>query len=363
MIDETVPPAPPRPPFTSPYGMFPDVDAARDALAAEAAQRGNVIDPHAVPFDPTKPTIDQTRSNAIDSIRNNFAALGTAAAIDPTQYLKKTGDTATDLAIAHPSAASTFVLNPKAGQVGQVLWEQAAVVKFAMYSAPDSSYWGMQATPDTGGAFNVFLIRRADGASLLNGNLRIGDNFPRTSTGAPINLDIYNAAKPATFVMQYNDGTALRLTATNAGNYIDSLYAGTGAAVDPAIGARTLYMRTQDASGTVQNRLTFDPAGGLLAGVAAFVGNYAWLGGPSTFALDFHTVQTAGVQAGSTISGVTMMAGQVARIFVNGSGGVTLPAGVHIPVAGATFGTTATIVSLLALDASGNNIFATFVPF
>ena len=102
MVDNTVPPAdfpppPPRPPFTSPYGMFPDVDAARDELAAEIAERGSVIDPLAVPFDPTKPTIDQTRSNAIDAIRNNFAALNTASTIDPTLYLKKTGDVALDL--------------------------------------------------------------------------------------------------------------------------------------------------------------------------------------------------------------------------------------------------------------------------
>jgi hypothetical protein len=38
------------------------------------------VAPLAVPFDPTKPTIDQTRSNAIDSIRNNFAAIAATPA-------------------------------------------------------------------------------------------------------------------------------------------------------------------------------------------------------------------------------------------------------------------------------------------
>ena len=45
-----------------------------------------IVAPLAVPFDPTKPTIDQTRSAAIDSIRNNFAAIAaTPATPAPSQ--------------------------------------------------------------------------------------------------------------------------------------------------------------------------------------------------------------------------------------------------------------------------------------
>ena len=376
MVDDKVPPpspanfpvSPPRAPFLSPYGMFPDVDAARDALAAEAAGgRGGgggeppTIDPLAVPFDPTKPTIDQTRSNAIDSIRNNFAALNVASAIDPTLYLKKTGDVATDLSIGHPTSTSGLNLNPIAGQVGAIYWKQAAVTKYAAWAYLDSQTWYLTAYPDAGGQFNVFSARRSDGALVIGGNVAISGGFSRTTQSAPIHLEIYKSTPVV--LMQHADGSTFRVLVNSAGAYIDSWLASTGADVAPAVGARSLFLRTQDASGAVQNRLTLDPGGGILAGVGAFVGNYAWLGGPATFALDFHTCQTAGIQAGSTVMSITMMAGQIARIFVNGSGAITLPAAVHVPVGGATWGTVATIVSLLALDASGNNIFATFVPF
>lgn len=369
MVDQSVPPADfpptPRPPFTSPYGMFPDVDAARDELAAELAARGNVIDPLAVPFDPAKPTIDQTRSNAIDSIRNNFAALNTASTIDPTLYLKKSGDVATDLTVTHPTATSPLTLNPIAGQQGTITWKQAGATKFAHVTSGDTTTHTLVATPDTGGPFNVFSARRADGMSMFSGGVAIGGgNFPRTTQGAPIALDVYKAGQTSVALFQAADGSAIRLQAASGNTYIDSLLCGTGAtAADPAVGVRALTVRVQDSTGALQNRLTFDPGGGILAGVAAFAGPYAWMGGPSTMALDFRTMQTAGLQPGSVISGATMLTGQVARIMVNGGGAITLPAAWHIQQGGAVWGTAYTIVSLVCIDGPSSFIFATFTPF
>jgi hypothetical protein len=363
MVDETVPPAilppvPPRPEFTSPYGMYPNVDAARDELAVREAERGNVIDPLAVPFDPTKPTIDQTRSNAIDSIRNNFAALTSAAAIDPTIYLKKTGGLATDLTVTHPTSTTGMVLNPIAGQVGAIYWFQASANKFAAWVSADSSTWIVTAYPDAGGPWNVFSARRSDGAVAFGNNVAISAGFARTSQGAAVHLEI-NKPTPV-FLMQHSDGGALRLLTNAAGTYIDAWLAATGADVAPVAGARSLFVRTQDSTGAVQTRLTFDPSGAMLAGVGAFVGAYRSLGAGS-FAPDFRLGQTVGVAPGATITSVTLAAGQVGRIFVTGGGAITIPSTWRVQQGGAVWGTVNTIVSLFSPD--GATILATFVPF
>ena len=252
-----------------------------------------------------------------------------------------------------------------AAQAGRVIWQQAAVLKYQETLAADATTWTLSCINDSSVSFNVFSARRANGMVAFSGGIAIGGgNFPRTSAGAPIGIDLYKSGQAATYLQQNTDGTTLRISTTSLGSYIDSLLCGnTPTNADPAVGQRALNIRSQDASGAIQTRLTFDTGGGILAGAAAFAGTYAWMGGPSTMALDFRTMQTAGLQPGSVISGATMLTGQVARIMVNGGGAITLPASWHIVQGGAVWGTAYTIVSLVCIDGPSSFIFATFIPF
>jgi hypothetical protein len=98
--DNKEPPQPAdRPEFMSPYQVFPTEDAAREAVVAAAADGRDQPTPQVAVWDPTKPTIDQTRANAILAIQQNFESLIPIAGIVPAQYLKKTGDTAANLRV------------------------------------------------------------------------------------------------------------------------------------------------------------------------------------------------------------------------------------------------------------------------
>jgi len=357
-----LPPLTPEPPtnghalFTSPYGMFPDVDAARDALAARAAEKGNVIEPLAAVFDPTKPTIDQTRANAIHAIQQNFEALiPVSVPVDHSVYLKKTNDTAANLYV-NPGA---LVMDGGAGGWSMISWRQAGVQRWDTFC--DSGGFYVTAYLDGGGSYNLLVLGRQARVATIYGRLGVG-GAPRDMGGAAaIGLDVQTPGLVTALINDTSSGASFRIQATSGGTYLDGISSrGDNGAmwVTPGI---PLMVRTQDAAGALQTRLRFDPSGAIMTNSSAFVGGFLWYGGPAAFTPDFRIAQTIGIQPGSSITTVVLVTGQVARIYVNGPGAVPYPASWHIQQGGAVWGLAFTVINLWTHD--GTNIFATFTPY
>jgi hypothetical protein len=91
----------------------------------------------------------------------------------------------------------------------------------------------------------------------------------------------------------------------------------------------------------------------------AVSGGYSYLASYSG-ALDFRTMQTFGVAAGSTITTMTALAGQICRILVNGNGLINLPSSVKWADGSPVWGTTSTIVSMWT---DGGTFWATTTPY
>lgn len=104
--------------------------------------------------------------------------------------------------------------------------------------------------------------------------------------------------------------------------------------------------------------LTFTNTTGLTQGYS-FSGRYSYLGAYSG-ALDFRTCQTFGVAAGSSISAMTAVAGQICRIIVAGSGLISVPAVVRWAAGNPLWGTTYTIVTFWT---DGSSYWGTTMPF
>jgi hypothetical protein len=271
-------------------------------------------------FDPTKPTIDQTRKDAIDSIRSNFQNLPTVtpAGADKQVQFRDGAVFGGDAGLTYDKVTDTLTV---AGAIG----------------VPTLNAQTVNITPGN-------LTLSGGGAATI-----IGSTGAIAQAGGAAKLEVRSAAggdaaymtfhRPAVFAGYFGLDTDNQW---KVGGY--------------SYGAASYKILTE------QNSFGLDANKGLWAN-GGIISTYLWLGGPSTFAtVDFRQGQTLGMQAGSIITSINAYPGMVGRIWVNGNGAITLPATVHIPVGGATWGIFGTMVSLVSLDASGYFL-ATFVPY
>jgi hypothetical protein len=91
----------------------------------------------------------------------------------------------------------------------------------------------------------------------------------------------------------------------------------------------------------------------------AFLSGYGWLGNYNG-GLDFRVKQSYGVGAGSTVTAIYAAAGQVFRILVVGTGGITLPAGMKWASGSPKWGLLYTFVSGWS---DGTSFWLTTTPF
>jgi hypothetical protein len=367
MADTTEPTPPDQAPpesnppgwLISPYRMAPAIEGEAVALAEVEAGQQDV--PTLYAFDPTKPTIDQTRSAAITSIRDNFAALAPAATIDPTLYLPKTGGVALDLKIANPTSFTRLTLDSIAGQPTQIVWRQAGITRFNWEIAADGSMISLYTYDNLGALYSLpFQATRSTQQVLTGHNWVFGGTLAGRNALYPIDI-----LKPywAGILIQESTTNAARVAHFNNGEIYEDYYVATAAGdPNPASAGPKVHIRQQIFNGSVQERLIFDIYGGISTGYGVFASNYAWLGTVNG-ALDFRACATMGVAAGSVITAFTFaQVGQVARILVSGAGAITLPAsGLSLPQGGAVWGGRMTLVGLINVDATITLL--TFTPY
>jgi len=359
-----------RAPFTSPYRMFPDVDAARDELAREAAEHGNVIDPQAAVWDPTKPTIQQTRANAISSIQQNFEALIPTKAIDPSGYLKKTNDTAQDLRIKSSVSTSVFHMDGLSGQTKNLTFETNGTIDFDMLTAlgdaTGAAWFKFRAWAQTGSVPSIkeiMHVNRTDGNVAFAQNVSVGAQRA-PGDQSPFNLDI-NGPVPRQFIIHETssaNGVMWRTHVASTGVYWDILGAYADGRIAP-IGSQPLNIRSADnVTGALQSRLTVNSDGAIRCEIGGFTGRYTFVANAGDWVhCDLRTGGTTqGMAAGCVVSGISLHDGQVARLYVASYGaGIYYPANWYVTPGGPQWGYL-TVITLLQLGAT---TFATFVPY
>jgi len=370
MTDTTEPTAPPpdsnppdsNPPgwLLSPYKMAPAIEGEAAVLAA--TERAAEVEPFGAPFDPTKPTIDQTRSNAITSIRDNFAALAPAATIDPTAYLPKVNPVTNALAIRPTTGTAWLTLDGAAGHWSGIKWGTGG-----------KQFWDIIAD-----AAGTYYLRNYDSAGTYRGNaLVIANDLSSAAFSIPmvmfqpqpggvvrntnVNIDVIRASNAGYVVMETTYNSQTRVVNNNGNCYYDHWTADaagnqTGNPGPPVI------IRQSNTVGALQPRISFINDGQIQVNWGTICSGYVWYGGPATFTLEFKTTQTCGVAPGSVIGGILLgQPGHVVRIFVAGNGAITLPSYIRIPQGGAVWGTYATMISLWFQG--GSSVYASFVPY
>jgi hypothetical protein len=99
--------------------------------------------------------------------------------------------------------------------------------------------------------------------------------------------------------------------------------------------------------------------GSAVISTAAMSGGYQYIGGYNG-GIDFRTKQTYGVTPGSAITSMVGAVGQICRLFVNGSGSITLPSNIKWADGSPVWGSVWTIISMWY---DGGTFFATTMPF
>jgi len=372
MADTTEPPAPADPPvpppesnppgwLISPYRMAPAIEG--EAVALADVEAGQQDAPTLYAFDPTKPTIDQTRSAAITSIRDNFAALAPTAGADLTQYLKKTGDTALDLRIASPTGLTYLRLESIAGQNAQVLWRQGGVTRFIMDLNASADWLGTYTCDNAGNTSSLALQLGRTTQQNLTGHNWVFSGALGTRQNL-YTIDIYRPYYAGILIHESTTNAVARIVSTTDVYYDHYLGLASGD-VNTASPGPNIHFRQQVANGSTQERLTFDKNGGINVAYGAIGSNFNNLSAVMTnWTPDFRLYQGYGVLAGSSIAGFTFASlGQVARIMVVSPGAITLPTGsqYRMPQGGAVYGALYTMISIIYIN-SGAILF-NFVPY
>lgn len=345
----------------SPYRTYPSTEAGKEVRTPT---------PFDVPalyaFDPTKPTIDQTRLAAIDAIRANFVALTPAATADLSAFLPKTGGIATDLIIRNSGQVGPIV-DAISGGFPNYKLSVSGLLKFSLNTNAAGTVFRLHTYDDAGVLAGVVMNAKRDltGVQFVVPISVASAGYPRTLSGVPINLDVYGTATQVAVVQNTASGVGLRFIAHSAGAvYLDCAMMN-AAGADVATAGGPLNVRTVDSAGVIQQRLGILPTGEIKAepGQAAFVGGFQFASGGGT--LDFRRNQAYAVAAGGSVV-ISMPAGAVGRILVyGGAGGITLApsagGALHHPQSGLLWGAAFTLVSLYCWD--GANILTSFTPY
>jgi hypothetical protein len=362
-----LPPPDSNPPgwLLSPYKMAPAIEGEAVVLAQTEAEQQDVPTQYA--FDPTKPTIDQTRSAAITSIRDNFAALAPAATINPALYLTKANPVATgNMSLTQTGSSVFFTMNAAtAGQWSVMQWGSVGITRFDMMT-------------DGGGGM---YCRTYDAAGTYKGSAWVFDttlavvsySFDRVifHPGPPtaqlgrsssMTLDMYRPGTAGVSFQETANNALGRVFAQGGSVFFDFATADVQGQPRPVQGP-TLFLRSWDTAGSVQTRLSMDPLGGINIPWGSIASSYAYVGTQTGYAMDFRKYQTYAIDAGSSIASFVFgQGGQVSRIWVASPGAITLPtAGVYYPQGGAVWGAKFTIISVLYIHSSA--IFLSFTPY
>jgi hypothetical protein len=312
--------------FTSPYRMLPTIELA-PTFEPAAPEYALTPTPLAA-FDPSKPTIDQTRQNAIDSIRSNFQNLPTTVPGGGTTQVQfnDAGVFGGDAGLVYTKATDTLgigsTLNaPTINATTVNISGQFVMQGGVMYPTPST---GAIAVASPGHKLEVRNAGTAGDAAMIA--------FHRVGTFAAVfGIDTDNTWRVGGWSM----GTySYRL-----------LHEGNSFAIDTSA---NLNFATHTLYGT----------GYVSAG--AVIGSYLYMGAQGGAALDFRVHQTFGVTAGSTIASMVASVGQVCRILVNGNGSVALPASLKWSDGSPVWGSVTTFINMWT---DGSIFWASTTPF
>jgi hypothetical protein len=295
--------------FISPYRNFPEIGEPHEIEVQ--------LEPPPLPvlyatFDPSKPTIDQTRQAAIDAIRTNFQNLPMAVPGGGTTQVQfnDAGAFGGDAGLTYAKATDTLTV---AGALAvPTITAQAVTINPGSLTVQ-------------GGGSGYFIgsagvIAQAAGASKLEVRANSGTDaaymtFHRpNSFAAYFGLDTDNTWRVGGY--SYGAASYRLLHEANSFNLNTAGQLSTGLAIVSAL--------------TVLG--------------AAVIGGYAWKGAWNG-ALDFRTAQTFGVGPASTITSMAGAGGQIVRILVAGGGSIAMPASVKWADGSPTWGTTYTLIS------------------
>lgn len=295
-------------PFISPYRTYPVMIEPHE----EFVEQQPPPLPTLYAFDSSKPTIDQTRQAAIDSIRTNFQNLPMAVPGGATTYVQfnDAGTFGGDAGMTYAKATDTLTI---AGAV----------------NVPTVNVQTLNVTPGSltvsGGGAGTFsgstgVIGQAGGTSKLEVRANSGTDaaymtFHRpNSFAAYFGLDTDNTWR----VGGYSYG-AVSYRLLHEGNSFNLNTANTLSTALAIVSSLTVSAK-------------------------AVIGSYSWLGAWNG-ALDFRNYQTYGVGPGSTITSMAAAVGQIVRILVAGGGAIAMPAGIKWADGSPTWGTTYTLIS------------------
>jgi hypothetical protein len=223
-------------------------------------------------------------------------------------------------------------------------------------------YVSATTTPTPGGIVTVAVPWRVEPNNVWSAvNLTVG-GAPRQSS---LQIDSYGAGSRTLNVSDSTAGVAVKVRATAAGNFIDSVRQNADGSPWPVAGV-PFTIDGNGSDGALRPYLTISPDGSIQVGgnslgnAGAIISTYKYFGLVNT-AISLVNLQAIGVNAGSNLSaGITMADGQVCRVVVVGGGSITLPPAFKIPKGGAQWGAATTIIGITN---AGGTYFCSFTPY